>query len=210
LTETGLNCFAFELYDVDKSGVIDTRELIQLAHDMYPDFEHDPMVKNRLQHTLDLIKDSHPNTVTLAQFEHTISIYPLLTFPAHQSQRLLQGHTGGAAFWKRLVERRLLGKEQGAMYNLKHLVSSAEELIEDLKDDQTDHHRSHHHNNHEGEKHGVYVHTEHVGVHHGTGGKLQTRGTKMHDQNQGSIVAGALAEKHKKSGGSMSGALLFH
>lgn len=186
-------------------------KLIQLAHDMYPDFEHDPMVKNRLQHTLNLIKDSHPNTVTLAQFEHTVSIYPLLTFPAHQSQRLLQGHAGGAAFWKRLVERRLLGKEQGAMYNLKHLMSSAEELIDDLKDDQTDHHQHRHkHKNQESEKHGVYVHTEHIGVHRGTGGKFQAHGTKMHGEDQGSIVAGKSAQKHKKSGGNLSGALLFH
>ena len=159
LTAVGLDCFSFELYDADQSGIIDTRELIQLAKDMYgDDYEHD----HRLKHTIDLITKDHPNTVTLQQFEHVILKHPLLTFPAHQAQKDLQAHTGGKAFWKKLMERRLLGHEQGAMYHMKHLMSNVAEIAEEIQDDVTGSHhkhKHHHHDNHEA--HGKYVHHEH-------------------------------------------------
>jgi len=165
LSDVGLNCFAFELYDVDQGGVIDVKELKALAKDMYgEDYEHD----HRLTSTFKKILKDHPNTVTLKQFETVIFHYPLLTFPAHQAQKDLQKHTGGTSWWKHLTERRLLGHEQGALYALKHIWHKLEGAAEEVTEDVTGHKKHHHHHHHhhdEGEAHGTHV-RHNVSTHH--------------------------------------------
>ena len=180
LTETGLNCFAFELYDVDGGGVIDVKELQQLAKEMYgDDYEHD----HRLTSTFSKILKDHPNTVTLKQFESVIFHYPLLTFPAHQAQKDLQRHTGGVSWWKHLTERRLLGHEQGALYALKHLWEKFEEAGEGVAEDVGGHHH-HHHHHHSGEAHGKYV-THHKESKHSHHKKKHTAADELHRSSGG-------------------------
>ena len=181
LTETGLNCFAFELYDVDGGGVIDVKELQQLAKEMYgDDYEHD----HRLTSTFSKILKDHPNTVTLKQFESVIFHYPLLTFPAHQAQKDLQRHTGGVSWWKHLTERRLLGHEQGALYALKHVWEKFEEAGEGVAEDVGGHHH-HHHHHHSGEAHGKYVTHHKESKHHSHHKKKHTAADEAHRSSGG-------------------------
>lgn len=48
----------------------------------------------------------YPAYLDRRQFEEYVKSYPTLIFPVHSLQRRLQEVTGGAAFWKRLTERR--------------------------------------------------------------------------------------------------------
>lgn len=125
LTKSTLVFFAFDLYDKDGSGTLESDEIAVMCRDVYgPSFLHNRLALNIVQKVrfMNSVLD-HQGEIDVLRFSKFCETHPGLLFPAFSFQRKLQQTFLGETFWKGLRIRRLhLG--QGRFVSVKTILKS--------------------------------------------------------------------------------------
>lgn len=100
-TWQGLCKYAFDLFDEDHSGFLDTQEVIDLVKFVYGKPLDDRVIK-----ILDSIDEDMSGTITFNEFCKKNRSFPSLLFPAFHMQEVLRTKCMGGTFWNKYTEGR--------------------------------------------------------------------------------------------------------
>lgn len=114
--------FCFDLYDSDRSGILESSELQQMLHDIYGSTyasnKHAVIINNKLSRNRRLVYD---NTL----FADFVASHPALLFPAFSAQDRIKNRIMGKGFWKRIKRHRESSSEMISMRKLRILLHQA-------------------------------------------------------------------------------------
>ena len=112
--------FAFDLYDGDRSGIIESSEIKRMLQDIYgkDKFATNPYAKAIIAKLKSLSSDFLMNINEFRQFSDS---YPALLFPAFEVQMKIQDNILGREFWMHCSHRNIpLGS--GKFINIRDLM----------------------------------------------------------------------------------------
>ena len=100
---TGLVKFAFGMFDLDGSGVIEVHEMKELVAHVWGDHWESNV---RVQRIIDNLEDAKDSSITFADFQSFNKRYPALLMPAFLMQESMRDQLYGARWWDMITEER--------------------------------------------------------------------------------------------------------
>ena len=118
--------FAFDLYDLDNSGSIDTNELTQMLAEVYGDRVENNTYAQNIKKKIKSYSGIVPGQISKPEFVKFAQSHPALLFPSFQVQRKLQQKAIGESFWNRLADKRFkaFGHDRIDINTIRTLVTS--------------------------------------------------------------------------------------
>ena len=96
----GLVKYAFDVCDVDRSGVLEVSEVEELVKSVYG-----KALDSRVEQLLRAMDQDLSGTISYDEFRSRMRHHPLLLFPAFHIQERMRSKTLGASYWKRREEK---------------------------------------------------------------------------------------------------------
>ena len=118
--------FAFDLYDLDNSGSIDTNELTQMLAEVYGERVENNTYAQNIKKKIKSYSGVVPGQISKPEFVKFAQSHPALLFPSFQVQRKLQQKAIGESFWNRLADKRFkaFGHDRIDINTIRTLVTS--------------------------------------------------------------------------------------
>ncbi len=110
LTEASLIIFAFDLYDVDGNGALELDEVEHMCKDIYGAGFQTHHLAGQILDRIARMRNSRFGTgeISVERFAVFAQTHPALLYPAFILQSRLQSAVCGAAFWRRLADKRVV------------------------------------------------------------------------------------------------------